>query len=171
MGDDSKHADLDATIAAEASEQGSQEENGDNRDTVGKRIAGFLKAIKPYRDLLALTVAIVVGLSAGISWTTAYFATRAQVFSLECKMYDYIHNSLKPVSSGLGLAHAKWARKEANRLLDDPKRNGAAAKKLLNDAETIEKDQVTADAEAEKQFKADTASCDRGPQSQSSSHP
>src|SRR5262249_55399563 len=98
MNDDPKHADLDASPAAEGSE-----EDGNNKDAIGKRIAGFLKAIKPYRDLLALIVAIVAGVSASISWTTAYFATRAQVFNLECKMYEYIHNSLKPVRTDVGL--------------------------------------------------------------------
>lgn len=132
-------------------------------DGLSTRISAFLKAIRPYRDLLALVLTMVAAVAGGISWTTAYFASRAQVFALECRMYDYIHASLKPIESGLGRVNAKWERKEAARLMKEGKPNDFAIQ-LLEEAEHIDKEQDTADLDADRAFKSDTANCDRGPQ-------
>ena len=125
-----------------------------NAAHVGQRISNFIKFIQPYRDLLALFVALVVAISAATAWVTTYFATRVQVSHLECRTFDKIHAATKPLQSNIGRLTAQWDRREAQRLLDDPKQNSVAAQ-LLSEADAIETAQNNADAELDKQF-ADT---------------
>jgi hypothetical protein len=88
-----------------------------NAAHVGQRISDFIKFIQPYRDLLALFVALVVAISAATAWVTTYFATRVQVSHLECRTFDKIHAATKPLQSNIGRLTAQWDRREAQRLL------------------------------------------------------
>jgi hypothetical protein len=130
--------------------------------TVGKRISELIKLIKPYRDLLALLVSVVIAISAVTSWITTKVATRAQVGHLECRTSDYIYNAVKPVKSGLGRILADWDIKEAMRLMEDPKQNPAALR-LMDEARSARAKQDKDDDDADAKYKLDTANCDRGP--------
>jgi hypothetical protein len=98
--------------------------------SVGGRISRFIELLRPYRDLLALLIGVVISISAVTSWITTYFATRSQVSHLECRTKDYIYSATKPLKSNLGRIIADWDTKEAMRLLEDSKQNAAALRLL-----------------------------------------
>src|SRR5262245_60065372 len=104
---------------------------------LGKRISRFLDAIKPYRDLLALLLGMAVAVSAAISWTTAYFATRLPLINSECRMNDKLFNAMRPVRTAIGLLPADWAKREIERLAQE-KDSGPKILKLLEDIKKTE---------------------------------
>ena len=80
----------------------------------GVYIAGFLKAIKPYRDLLALITGVIVAVSGSVSWVVSNFATQAQLQNLECRTTndiraDGLNVQLGLLSADLERANARLA--------------------------------------------------------------
>jgi hypothetical protein len=53
--------------------------------TIGIRFSKFIEVMKPYKEMAALVVAVILGLSAAVSWAVAHFATQSQLSRLECK--------------------------------------------------------------------------------------
>jgi hypothetical protein len=61
------------------------------------RLSDLLKWSEPYRDVIALGVAVVVAISSAVSWAVAHFATRSAVSNLECQlthqMISHVHDA------------------------------------------------------------------------------
>jgi hypothetical protein len=62
--------------------------------SVRNRLSAFLELIKPYREIAAIAVAAVVGISTfvswGVSWAVTHFATKLDLSTLNC----HINNDL-----------------------------------------------------------------------------
>ena len=56
------------------------------RVTLRAQIESFLEWCRPYREVIVMIVAVAVATSGALAWVVAYFATRAAVSHLECKL-------------------------------------------------------------------------------------
>lgn len=61
------------------------------------RLSAIWEQSKPYREIFATLVAIIVAISGGIAWLVAHFATQAQLHYLECRVSNSILTQLLPV--------------------------------------------------------------------------
>ncbi len=66
-----------------------------------KGLAAFLEWSKPYREIIAMSVAVIVALSSviawGVPWIVATVATQSQLHYLECRVTNNIMTQLLPV--------------------------------------------------------------------------
>jgi hypothetical protein len=130
------------------------------KPTFGGRLSKFLDRIKPYREILAVIVALSAAISGGISWAITYFATRADIAQLECKLLDQIEAKVGPVRTGVGMAQARWRRAQADHLLDQQSaENRNLIKSLLKEADELQAEQEKRDIDALKEFRAIVARC------------
>jgi hypothetical protein len=82
---------------------------------LGGQISSFLGYIKPYRELMALLIGVVVAISGSISWAVSHFATAAQLQNLDCTTDSRINRGQLAVSDAILLA----GEDTANRRLAD----------------------------------------------------
>jgi hypothetical protein len=61
------------------------------------KISAFVEWSKPYREIIAVLVTVVVSISGGVAWVVAHFATRDQLHYLECRVTNNILTQLLPV--------------------------------------------------------------------------
>lgn len=61
------------------------------------KLSVLLEWSKPYRELIAILVALVISISGSVAWIVAHFATQAQVHYLECRVTNNILTQLLPI--------------------------------------------------------------------------
>jgi hypothetical protein len=61
------------------------------------RLSALLEWSKPYRETIAILTAVVVAISASVSWIVAHFATEREVHYLECRVTNSILTQLLPI--------------------------------------------------------------------------
>jgi hypothetical protein len=67
--------------------------------SLGQHISAFLERIKPYRELVAWGVAVVIAISTGVSSAVNYFATQSQVRELDCRIARNVAIQLIPLQT------------------------------------------------------------------------
>jgi hypothetical protein len=119
----------------------------------GIAISGFLDRIKPFRELIALIVAVSVSISGAMSWAITYFATRSDMSHLECRLIEQLYSQVTPVRTDSGMNDVKWRRSMANHLLDqNSDESRRLAKSLLEEADYSQTDQEKRDRDALEKF-------------------
>jgi hypothetical protein len=151
------------THAAEPAARPQAQPPDDAKPTFGGRLSKFVDRIKPYRELLAVIIALSAAISGGISWAITYFATRADIAQLECKLLDQIEAKVGPVRTGVGMAQARWRRAQADHLLDQQSsENRNLIRSLLQEADKLQAEQEQRDTDALKEFRTIVARCMTG---------
>jgi hypothetical protein len=60
-------------------------------------LSNFLEWSKPYREVIAVLVTLIVSISGAVAWVVAHFATRAEMHYLECRVTNNILTQLLPI--------------------------------------------------------------------------
>ncbi len=132
---------------------------------LNKTISNTLERTKPYRDLIAIVVAVAAVIFGIITSAFTYFVTHHELSSLECRILDNIELATRRTRTDVGLLPAKLKRAEASRLLDHPSdANSVIIKSLLKEADDLEKEQEKKDADHDSEFRSIITSCNHEPQ-------
>jgi hypothetical protein len=91
--------------------------------TIGSRLSAFVEVIKPYREIIAILIAIIVGLSTVLSWIVSKvyneFATKIELKTLNCRINNdlgfQVYNASTPYA-----AQIDWRQSQIRQLALQP---------------------------------------------------
>jgi DNA repair ATPase RecN len=118
-------------------------------------LGALLEWTKPYRETIAIVVAVTAAISGAVSWTVAHFATQAELHFLECRMTNNIVTQLMPVYSREFSDRVDWRMEQ---IMDLAKRGGGTPdsisriSELKNQVDALTKDQAEQAANLKKEI-------------------
>jgi hypothetical protein len=124
---------------------------GREEESFRARLAALLEWSKPYRDLIALAIAVIGGISATVAWVVAHFATQAELLYMECRLNQQLTS--QSYNSQLNLLAAKIdARSSQLRELSsqDPPIGGPPTAQLAADVSSLNEESARVDLQSRK---------------------
>jgi hypothetical protein len=79
-------------------------------------LATLMKTIKSHSEIIGICTAVIVPLSAGVSWAVAHFATQVQLSYLECRVLSNIHTQTYSMQTGMLAAEINWRNSQIAQL-------------------------------------------------------
>jgi hypothetical protein len=118
-------------------------ENGQRHQGAGQgglrqQISTFLEWSKPYREIIALGVSIILAISGAVAWAVAHFATQTAVSNLECKLTHQLTSQLHGSHANLYAAQIDARESQVKQLSSqNPPISGAPVKTLMDEVDTL----------------------------------
>jgi hypothetical protein len=130
--------------------------------TEKNRLSALLEWSKPYRETLGILTAVVIAISAGVSWTVAHFATQKQLHYLECRVTNNILTQLLPIHLEEFASKIDWRAAQIKQLAQNGRGTAASINmiaELTGQMNMLTKEQESASAKLQKEINAIVVQC------------
>jgi hypothetical protein len=133
-------------------------DDGDNGG-FRSRLSAFLKWSKPYRDVIALGVALVIAISGAVSWAIAHFATQEAVSYLECKLTHQMTSHVEDGQANLFAAEIDARQSQIKELTERNPPPMPSVSRLLTENQSLTTQKDTATTHAKDQLNEAITAC------------
>jgi hypothetical protein len=126
------------------------------------RLGALLEWSKPYRETIAVLVAVTAAISGAVSWVVAHFATQAEVQFLECRMMSNTLAQLLPIRVAEIASNIDWRMSQVKELAQHGGGTPDSVARILDltkEINDLNKAQTEEAAEIQKRIDEITTQC------------
>jgi hypothetical protein len=134
---------------------------GERSAGLGQQLSAFLEWVKPYKEFAALAFAVIAAISGGVAWAVAHFATRAELFYLECRINNNMATQAFSDKSDALAASIQLRNSQIKQLTDQAPSNSSniTIARLSDEVSALTKEQSTYSVDAKKKIDENAKRC------------